>query len=386
MANPPDLRPGLTRRAFLGVAAGVAAFPSIAAAVRVVPPAKRRMLQVNGYAACAETPLDVLTTYLTPNDLFFVRQHWIPVAPDLKNWALTVDGEVGVPLKLSLGELNAMPQTTVTCVLQCAGNGRGFMKPVVPGVQWQFGAVGNARWTGVRVKDVLRKAGLKGTGQHLHTFGTDKPPGKVPPFFRSLEMEKVLEDGVIALKMNGEALSLLHGAPARLVVPGWAGDHWMKWLERLSPQKDPQKGFYMDVGYRFPNKPGDPGVTFKPDEMSPVTELFVKSNITDAPKSARVGQTVTLRGFAFSGAPDISKVEISADGGATWKNAVLDPEHDPYAWRLWTFPWKPEAPGKVTLWARATDSRGSVQPKEAVWNQSGYLYNAWHSADIEVTA
>ena len=386
MANPPDLRPGLTRRAFLGVAAGVAAFPSIAAAVRDVPPAKRRMLQVNGYAACAETPLDVLTTYLTPNDLFFVRQHWIPVAPDLKNWALTVDGEVGVPLKLSLGELNAMPQTTVTCVLQCAGNGRGFMKPVVPGVQWQFGAVGNARWTGVRVKEVLLKAGLKGTGQHLHTFGTDKPPGKVPPFFRSLEMEKVLEDGVIALKMNGEALSLLHGAPARLVVPGWAGDHWMKWLERLSPQKDPQKGFYMDVGYRFPNKPGDPGVTFKPDEMSPVTELFVKSNITDAPKSARVGQTVTLRGFAFSGAPDISKVEISADGGAKWKNAVLDPEHDPYAWRLWTFPWKPEAPGKVTLWARATDSRGSVQPKEAVWNQSGYLYNAWHSADIEVTA
>jgi DMSO/TMAO reductase YedYZ molybdopterin-dependent catalytic subunit len=387
MADRRDLRPGLSRRAFLSVAAGVAAFPSIAVgAARDVSPTKRRMLQVNGYAACAETPLDALTTYLTPNDLFFVRQHWIPQAPDLKSWALAVDGEVGVPLKLSLVELNAMPQTTVTCVLQCAGNGRGFMKPVVPGVQWKFGAVGNARWTGVRVKDVLLKAGLKGTGKHLHTFGTDNPPGKVPPFFRSLEIEKVLEDGLIALKMNGQALSLLHGAPARLVVPGWAGDHWMKWVERLSPQRDAQRGFYMDVGYRFPNKPGDPGVTFKPDEMHPVTELFVKSNISDAPKSAKVGQAVTLRGFAFSGAPDISKVEISADGGATWKNAALDPEHDPYAWRLWTFLWKPDSPGRVTLWARATDSRGSVQPKEAVWNQSGYLYNAWHSAEIEVTA
>jgi hypothetical protein len=160
----------------------------------------------------------------------------------------------------------------------------------------------------------------------------------------------------------------------------------MKWVERLSPQRDAQRGFYMDVGYRFPNKPGDPGMSFKPDEMHPVTELFVKSNISDAPKSAKVGQAVTLRGFAFSGAPDIDKVEISADGGATWKNAVLDPEHDPYAWRLWTFLWKPDSPGRVTLWARATDSRGSVQPKEAVWNQGGYLYNAWHSADIEVTA
>jgi sulfite oxidase len=387
MGDPRDLRPGLTRRAFFGMATGLAAFPGIAAAVvEDISPTKRRMFQVNGYGTCAETPLDALTTYLTPNDLFFVRQHWVSQAPDLKTWALVVDGEVGAPLKLSLSELNAMPQTTVTCVLQCAGNGRGFMKPVVPGVQWKFGSVGNARWTGVRVKDVLLKAGLKGTGRHLHTFGTDSPPGKVPPFIRSLEIEKVLEDGVIALKMNGEALSAPHGAPARLVVPGWAGDHWMKWLQRLSPQPDPQRGFYMDVGYRFPNKPGDPGVTFKPDEMHPVTELFVKSNISDAPKSAKVGQAVTLRGFAFSGAPDIRKVEVSADGGATWKNAVLDPEHDPYAWRLWSFPWKPVAPGKVTVWARATDSRGSVQPKEAVWNQSGYLYNAWHSAEIEVTA
>ena len=344
------------------------------------------MLQLNGYGVCAETPLEALTTYLTPNDLFFVRNHWIPRMPDPRTWALRVDGEVGTPLELSLEELKAMPQATVTCVLQCAGNGRSFMKPVVPGVQWGHGAVGNARWTGVRVRDLLDKAGLKATARHLHTSGADNPPGKVPPFLRSLEIEKVLEDGVVALEMNGEPLPAPHGAPARLVVPGWAGDHWMKWLERLSPQPEAQKGFYMDVGYRFPDTPGDPGVAFKPEGMHPVTELFVKSNISDYPKNAKVGKPVTLRGFAFSGAPDIRTVEISADGGSTWREAVLDPRHDPHAWRLWSFAWTPTAPGNVTLRARATDSRGSVQPREAVWNQSGYLHNAWPGAEIEVVA
>jgi DMSO/TMAO reductase YedYZ molybdopterin-dependent catalytic subunit len=368
------------------MAAGLSVLPSLGGAVvKELTPAKRRMLQVNAYAACAETPLDALTTYLTPNDLFFVRNHWNPQMPDPRTWALVVDGEVATPLKLSLAQLSAMPQTNVTCVLQCAGNGRGFMNPVVPGVQWRFGAVGNARWTGVRVKDLLQKAGLKGTARHLHTFGTDTPPGKVPPFFRSVVIEKVLEDGVIALKMNGEPLAPLHGAPARLVVPGWAGDHWMKWVARLSPQPEAQKGFYMDVGYRFPDQPGRAGVAFKPEEMHPVTELFVKSNITESPQQAKLGQPTNVRGIAFSGAPDIKRVEVSANGGSTWKDALLDAEHDPYAWRLWSFRWTPDTAGKATLWARATDSKGSVQPREAVWNQSGYLYNGWHSAEIEVT-
>jgi DMSO/TMAO reductase YedYZ molybdopterin-dependent catalytic subunit len=380
-------RTTVTRRTFLEAAVGLAALPALAAAgAEEVRPGKRRMLQVNGYAMCAETPLDMLTTYLTPNDLFFVRSHWVSQAPDPRKWTLKVDGHVGSALELSLQELKAMPQTTMTCVLQCAGNGRGLMSPIVPGVQWKHGAVGNARWTGVRVRDLLDKADLKGTARHLHTFGTDSPPGKVPPFFRSLEIEKVREDGLIALEMNGEPLPTAHGAPARLVVPGWAGDHWMKWLSRLSPQPEPQKGFYMDVAYRFPDKPGEPGVAVKPEEMHPVTDLFVKSSIVDCPTKARVGRRVTLRGFAFSGAPDISKVEISADGGLTWVPAVLDREHDPWAWRLWSFAWTPAVPGKATLWARSTDSRGSVQPKEAVWNQSGYFHNAWPRAEIEVVA
>ncbi len=376
----------LTRRRFLALSAGAALLPSavFSAAAGGIPVSRRRMLQMNGYAIDAETPLDALTTYLTPNDLFFVRHHWNPMYPDAKRWALTVDGEVETPLRLSLADLRRMPQTNVTCVLQCAGNGRGLYRPIVPGVQWKYGAVGNARWTGVRVKDILDKAGLKASARHLHTFGTDKPPASVPPFHRSVEIEKILEDGVVAYEMNGAPLPQLHGAPARLVVPGWAGDHWMKWLARISPQAEPQKGFYMDVGYRYPTQPGEPGVALKPEEMKPVTELFVKSNITEAPARALPGSPAVIRGLAFSGAPDIAKVELTADGGATWQEAQLDPEHDPYAWRRWSLRYTPKTAGKVTLHTRATDSRGSVQPKEPVWNQSGYLYNGWHSVEIEV--
>ena len=159
----------------------------------------------------------------------------------------------------------------------------------------------------------------------------------------------------------------------------------MKWIVRASAQADPQKGFYMDVAYRYPKTPGAPGVAFKPDEMNPVTELAVKSNFVEAPRRAKAGRVAVFSGFAFSGAPDISRVEISDDDGATWKEAALSPEHDPFAWRRWSYRWTPRAAGKATLLARATDSRGSVQPREAVWNQSGYLYNGWHSAEVEVT-
>jgi DMSO/TMAO reductase YedYZ molybdopterin-dependent catalytic subunit len=371
---------GLNRRQLL------AAFAGAAVVGAPTPGARRRLLQMNGYPLDAETPLDLLTTYLTPNDLFFVRHHWNPTFPDASTWRLTVDGEVDRPLSLSLADLKAMPRASETCILQCAGNGRSLHRPIVPGVQWRYGAVGNAKWTGVRVRDVLEKAGLKAGARHLHTFGTDKPPEKVPPFHRSVELDKIREDGLIAFEMNGEPLPQVHGGPARLVVPGWAGDHWMKWLDRISPQAAPQTGFYMDTAYRYPKTPGEPGVAFKPDEMTPVTELFVKSNITESPAGARVGKAATIRGFAFSGAPDVAKVELTDDGGATWSPATLGKDHDPHAWRLWSFAYTPKKSGKVTVHVRATDSRGGVQPKDAVWNQSGYLYNAWPSVEVEVSA
>ena len=373
----------IDRRRFLALAAAAALAPRelLAAAGP-----RRRMLQQNGYPLNAETPLELLDSYLTPVDLFFVRHHWIPANNDPAEWRLTIDGGVSRPLELSLDDLRRLPQERVTCVLQCAGNGRALFDPPMPGIQWRYGAVGNAQWTGVRVRTLLEKAGLRAGAGHLRTSGTDRPPGSVPPFRRSLEIEKALADAIVAVEMNGRPLPHLHGAPARLVVPGWAGDHWMKWLARLTVSKDPETGFYMDTGYRFPLRPGAPGVTFKPQEMRPVTELFVKSCITSAPTSLRAGATSTVRGFAFSGAPDVARVEWSEDGGATWREAELDPRHDPYAWRLWSFRWTPARAGRATLTVRATDSRGSVQPREAVWNQSGYLHNGWHSVEVEVTA
>jgi sulfite oxidase len=322
-----------------------------------------------------ETPLDRLTTYITPNNAFFVRHHWPAAAPDPRDWALVVGGEVSTPLRLSLGDLKNLPSSSVTCVLECSGNGRSFYRPPVPGLSWGPGAVGNARWTGVRVRDLLAKAGMKAGTKHLHTAGTDDPPSGTSPFHRSLELEKALEDAVVAWEMNGEPLPPLHGGPARLVVPGWAGNNWKKWLAKLSPRSEPANGFFMDEEYCFPTPAG----------MRPITELFVKSIITEAPSRTRPGTPVTVRGIAYSGAPDVSKVEVTDDGGGTWRAAELGREHDPYAWRLWSFQYASKRAGRVTLHARATDSRGSVQPREAVWNPGGFLHNGWHSVEIEVT-
>ena len=378
----------IDRRRFLGLAGAAALAPGslFAGVAESVPAARRRMIQRNGYAIDAETPLDALTTYLTPNDLFFVRHHWNPLYAAKRGWALVVDGEVERPLRLTAEDLRRMPRATATCVLQCAGNGRGLFSPSVPGVQWEYGAVGNARWGGVRVRDILERAGVKASAKHLHSFGGDKPPVHVPPFLRSVEIEKILADGIIADEMNGEPLPSIHGGPARLVVPGWAGDHWMKWLDRISAQPEPQKGFYMETAYRYPKEPGAPGAMIPPADMRPVTELFVKSCFTDAPTRARAGAPIDVRGFAFSGAPDVARVEVSDDEGATWRAADIDPQHDPFAWRLWSFRWIPSVPGKAVLWARATDSRGAVQPRTGVWNPSGYLHNGWHSAAVEVEA
>jgi len=370
----------MDRRTFLALSATAALTPSAA-----LDAASKHLLQMNGYPLNLETPLELLTDYLTPNELFFVRSHWNPHMPDPKRWALTVDGDVKRGQRLTLDDLKKLPRAEATCVLQCAGNGRGLQNPTMPGVQWRYGAAGNAKWRGVRVKDVLDRAGVSPAAAHLHLFGSDDPPGKVPPFHRSIEMEKAMDDCILAWEMNGVPLPPQHGAPLRLIVPGWAGDHWMKWVVRLSAQKDPQKGFYMDTAYRWPLTPGAPGVAFKPEEMKPLTEMAVKSNITSAPKRARMKMPYDVRGFAFSGAPDVAKVEISDDDGKTWNAAQLDPRHTPHAWRLWTYRWTPRSSGTAILLARATDSRGAAQPRETVWNQSGYLFNAWHSVNVEVT-
>jgi len=374
----------INRRKFLDVLFGAAAVGAGSSPIDGAQSEVRHLLQLSGYPLDLETPLAALTSYLTPNDLFFVRTHWAPARVDPATWSLTVDGEVSRPLKLTLADLNLLPRADVTCVLQCSGNGRNWFDPPVPGVQWRYGAVGNARWSGVRVRDVLSRAGLKNVARHLHTFGGNAPPARVPPFNRSLELDKALADAIIAYEMNGDPLPHEHGGPARLVVPGWAGDHWMKWLSRLSVSREPQVGFYMETAYKYPIRPGAPGVAVPTDDMRPITEMFVKSNITTAPSRMRVGERTSLRGFAFSGAPDIAHVELSDDDGRTWRRATLNDQHDPYAWRLWSYEWTSTVGGMRRITVRAQDNRGREQPKLPDWNPSGYLYNGWHTVVVEV--
>src|ERR1051325_30088 len=232
----------IDRRRFLSLAVVAPFLSETLYGAKTSSTRREHMLQMNGYAVNAETPLELLTDYLTPNELFFVRSHWIPRTPDPKTWRLKIDGEVKDSIELSIADLRKLPATEVTCVLQCAGNGRALYTPTLPGVQWRYGAVGNARWRGVAVKDLLERAGVKPAARHLHTFGSDDPPGKVPPFHRSLDIYKAMASAILAYEMNGEPLPVVHGGPLRLVVPGGAGGHRVKRLfGLLAPPPPPPR-------------------------------------------------------------------------------------------------------------------------------------------------
>lgn len=337
-----------------------------------------------------ESARDTFTMQRTPLERFYIRNHFDLPLGDPKTWAdtwkLEIRGVVNKPLTLTLGDLAKMKQTTVEAVLQCAGNGRGLFKPRVAGVQWRWGAMGNAEWTGVRLADVLAAAGLAKEAKHLQLQGMDKPiVDKTPAFIRGIPIEKALHrDTLIALRMNGQPLSPMHGYPARLVVPGWVGDDWVKWLSTIDVLADEPKGFFYETGYRFPVTPGAPGQPVPPDQMKPMTKLVVKSLLGSVSSGdvLKAGPQ-QLVGVAFSGEARIKKVDVSIDGGTTWKPAALEGKDSAYGFRLFRFKWN-AAPGVYKLASRATDSAGATQPIEPVWNPAGYLYNAVELVDVEV--
>jgi len=336
-----------------------------------------------------ETPQEFLTSWITPVPHFFVRNHMHePSTLDPRSWRLTIGGEVEKPLTLNLADLAKLEKHTVTNTLECAGNGRAFQQPHVPGIQWQKGAVGTARFSGPRLRDLLQRAGVKPTGKHVMFHGLDEVPGKVPPFIRSIPIEKATDsDTLIATHMNDLPLSKHHGFPARSLVPGWIGAASCKWLSEIKVLDKEFDGNFMKPGYRFPNQAGKPGDPVNPDETHVITALSVKSVIaTPADGSTLRSRSIRIDGVAWAGEADIARVEISTDSGASWKPAQLGREQSKYAWRLWTFAWKAPKAGDYTLMARATDSLGRTQPETAVWNPSGYLYNAIDQVKIHVQA
>jgi DMSO/TMAO reductase YedYZ molybdopterin-dependent catalytic subunit len=333
-----------------------------------------------------ETPVEYFDSWVTPVRHFFVRNHMHePVELNAEDWRLSVGGEVDKPGTFSLQELAKLPIHSVVNTLECAGNGRGFYRPQVPGIQWQKGAVSTARFSGPRMADVLHHAGVKSSGKHVMFRGLDEIPGKVPPFIRSIPIEKALDsDTLIATHMNGAPLTKHHGFPARALAPGWIGAASCKWLAEIKVLESEFVGNFMSPGYRFPNQVVKPGDSVKPEDTHVVTGLNVKSVIFEPRDGASLkpGRT-TLRGAAWAGEADIVKVDISVDGGSTWNPAALGHEQSRYAWRLWIYAWNAQR-GDYLVQSRATDSQGRMQPTEAAWNPSGYLYNAIDQVKIHV--
>jgi DMSO/TMAO reductase YedYZ molybdopterin-dependent catalytic subunit len=336
-----------------------------------------------------ETPVQYFNTWLTPADHFFVRNHMHePSTLDASDWKLSVGGEVEKPFTISLAELAKLETHSVVNTLECAGNGRAFQNPKVPGVQWQKGAVSTGRFAGPRLKTLLERAGVKDTGKHVMFRGLDEVPGKVPPFVRSIPIAKAMDpDTLVATHLNGAPLPKHNGFPARTMVPGWIGAASCKWLTEIKVLDKEFEGNFMSPGYRMPNQSVKPGDAVKPEDTHPVTALNVKSLITTPLDGLTLrSRAVIIQGVAWAGEADIERVDVSADGGDTWQAAELGKDKAHYAWRLFSYKWKAAKPGDYTILSRATDSQGRVQPPAPVWNPSGYLNNAIDQVKIHVQA
>ena len=333
-----------------------------------------------------EMPLSGFDTWLTPAENFYVRTHIYKPKVELSAWRLRVDGRVERELTLDMAQLEKLPRVEQVAVMECAGNGRSFYDPGVAGMQWRYGAVGNARWTGVRLADVLKRAGLKPGATQVLFNGADVPMGKVPDFVRSVPLEKALHpDTMLAFHMNGAPLPSSHGFPLRLVPPGWAGDSWVKWVTNITLLDKEYDGFFMKTAYRHPIRTVPPGTAVAPSAMVPVTSIKPKSIIAAPVAGERLAAgPLTIRGAAWAGVSPVARVDVSTDSGRTWRPAKLGVDRARYAWRLWEATWTPPGDGSYVLMAKATDDTGETQPFLEDWNPSGYLWNVVHSVRVEV--
>lgn len=336
-----------------------------------------------------EMPLSGFSDYITPIDHFFVRTHVYVPTVDVNAWRLKVEGEVTTPLTLTLENLKLMPAVDLVAVVECAGNGRGFYEPPVPGTQWSTGAVGNGRWRGVRMADVLKRAGMKDSAREILFDGADVPLGTMPDFQRTIPVKKALDPNtLLAYEMNGESLPVKHGFPLRVIAPGWASDSWVKWVTSIRVLDKEFDGFWMKSGYRRPPRPVAPGAAIPADQMEPVASLKIKSIIADPldRSQAAVGKPLIIRGVAWSGdAGPVTAVEVSVDNGRTWKSADLRAgQRTQFGWRQWEYRWTPPETAYYTILARARDTAGNTQPFDQEWNPSGYSWNVIPRVGLDV--
>jgi DMSO/TMAO reductase YedYZ molybdopterin-dependent catalytic subunit len=321
----------------------------------------------------SETPLDNVRSWVTPNRLFFVRNHFDMPDVNVDTWRLRVSGCVERPLELTWDELTSLPERTVFVTMECAGNGRSFLGPRQPGVQWGSGAVGHAEWTGVPLHVVLKKAGLKPGTREIVFEGHDKGSEADHPepmhFARSLPLEKALDpDTLLAYRMNGELLEPIHGFPVRLLVPGWYGVASVKWLQSIEAVDQAFKGYFQTIKYTVQRQTG------RGQETVVVGPMMVKSEIVRPHAGEILGiGTNRLFGVAWAGPDAVAGVDVSTDGGRSWSEAQLIGPRAPYSWTMWEYLWETADPGDYTVLARATASGGQVQPARPDPLNGGYL-------------
>jgi DMSO/TMAO reductase YedYZ molybdopterin-dependent catalytic subunit len=396
-----------SRRRFLGGAGAatlaLASAPALADAIVKLPlpggpderpittafPQKGALILQRTRPPLLETPFDVFDqSVFTPNDRFYVRWHWALIPPEVKvdTFRLAVRGHVERSLSLSLDDILALPQVELAAVNQCSGNSRGYFQPRVAGAQWSNGSMGNARWTGVRLKDVLDRAGVKAGAVQIRFNGLDEPIlPDAPDFMKSLAVDHARDGEVmLAYVMNGEQLPWLNGFPLRLVVPGWYSTYWVKMVNNIEVLDQPDTNFWTKSAYLIPDtpnadvKPGQTGV-----RMVPIGRMNPRSFITNikAGDTLKTGAPTLVRGIAFGGDTGVARVDFSSDGGRSWQPAELGKDEGKYSFRQWQTRFTLPDRGDRVLMVRGTNSAGETQPDKPNWNPSGFMRNV-----IEQTA
>jgi DMSO/TMAO reductase YedYZ molybdopterin-dependent catalytic subunit len=342
-----------------------------------------------------ETPAHLLKDNLTPNELFFVRNNGLPPSDiDIDKWTLTIAGESAVKNKsFTLKELKSkFENVSYNITLECGGNGRKEFSPPAKGNQWSVGAVGCAKWTGVRLKDVLKNVGIKSDAKYIGYYGADIHLSGDPekdPISRGVPIDKALmEESMLAWSMNDKPLPLLNGFPLRLVIGGFPASCSGKWLHKIVIRNKVHDGQKMGgASYRTPCSPVSPGAKVADEDMCIIERMPVKSLITSPKTGAtiKLNQALPIAGHAWTSSKEIVKVEYSIDFGEQWQEAIVSESTNRYAWQHFEAKVKFPKQGYYEVWARATDSEDKRQPMLLPgWNPKGYLNNACHRIAIKV--
>lgn len=406
---------GVHRRHFLAGMAGVAGLSlpasqrAIAAGLTLDPglpkglpdvaklealPGKKPLIKLAYRPPNYETPIDYFKTPFTPNDAFFVRYH-LAVIPeiDAATWRLKIGGEgIASPLELSLADLKAFEPVEINAVCQCSGNRRGLFEPHVPGVEWGVGAMGNAKWKGARLKDILARAGVKENVKEIVLNGADSAVlDQTPDFVKSLPIGKAMEETVlVAYEMNGEPLPHWNGFPARIIVPGWTATYWMKHIVDITAVNQPFDGFWMKSAYRIPAGAFPLTSRFPTQETAantPITEMVVNSLIVSPAQGTHIkaGSAVEMSGIAWDGGHGINAVEVSSDGGRTFAEAKLGEDHGRFAFRPWSHRFTaPKKKGPLEVMASARNAIGQTQVSKLILNPAGYHHNVISKLSLEI--